>query len=149
MVMPTPTDPAASGDDDRHDDLAPLPDDFVVPDDASALAHDRAAHRISGLPELDPVLLRSIFAAVAGFVCTFAMFTGLMTIMAGCKTEAECAAEFPGLFPSFLVLFTPVLTGLLIALALRLAKSRRTKLRLLTAAIVLPVVLAAIYFVVL
>ena len=147
--MSTPFDPARDGDPDRDDDLAPLPDDFVVPDDASALANDRAAHRISGLPELDPVLVRSIFAAVAGFVCTFAMFTGLMTIMAGCKNEAECTAMFPGPLPSFLVLFTPMLTGILVAIALRFAKARRTKLRLLTAAIILPVVLAAVYFIVL
>lgn len=147
--MSTPFGPGENGDADRDDDLAPLPDDFVVPDDASALAHDRAAHRISGLPELDGLLIRTIFAAVIGFVSTFAMFTGLMTIMASCKTEAECTAAFPGLLPSFLVLFTPVITGALVAIALRLAKSRPAKVRLLNIAIVTPIALAALYFVLL
>lgn len=144
--MSIPHDPGANGNGDQDDDLAPLPDDFVVPDDASALAGDRAAHRISGLPELDPLLVRSIFAAVAGFVSTFAMFTGLMAIMAGCSDEAECAAAFPGPVASFLVLFTPVLTAVFIIIGIRFAKERRTRLRLVTIAIFVPIVLAAIYF---
>lgn len=143
--MSTEQPPAAG--DEEPDDLAPLPDDFVVPDDASALEHDRAAHRMSGLPQLDPLLVRSIFAAIIGFVSTFAMFTGITASMMTCVTEAECAAAFPGPVPSFIALFTPLVTALFIIAGIRIAKKQRTRILLVTGAMIAPIVLAAIYFV--
>lgn len=131
------------------DDLTPLPDDFVVPDDASELAHDRAAHRISGLPEFDPIVMRSIFAAISGFVCTFAMYAGIMSLNAGCATEAECNERTMSLISTVIVIFTPVLTALVIILATRPKIPRRARITIATIGIVLPVILAVIYYILL
>lgn len=128
------------------DDLTPLPDDFVVPDDASALAHDRAAHRISGLPEFDPIVVRSIFAAVSSFVCTFAMYAGIMSLNAGCATEAECNERTMSLTSTLIVIFTPVLAAVVIILATRPRIPRRARITIATVGIVLPVILAVVYY---
>lgn len=128
------------------DDLTPLPDDFVVPDDASALAHDRAAHRISGLPEFDPIVVRSIFAAISSFVCTSAMYAGIMSLNAGCATEAECNERTMSLTSTLIVILTPVLAAVVIILATRPRIPRRARITIATVGIVLPVILAVVYY---
>ena len=139
----------ASDDDGEEPDLEPLPEDFVVPDDASALEHDRAAHRLSGLPELDPILVRLIITFVVGFVATFAMFTGITSRMMSCTTEIECTAAGPGPIPGFLVLFTPLLTAACALIGYNVAKSQAARRRWLTASIILPIVCATVYFILL
>ena len=127
-------------------DRGPLPDDWVAPDDASSLDRDRAAHRMSGLPTLDPIVVRVILALGIGFVSTFAMFMGFTSRMMACETKAECVSAYPGAVPAFLVLFTPVMTAALVLVATMVVKSRRLRGRLLLGAIALPIVCAIVYF---
>lgn len=128
------------------DELEPLPEDFVIPDDASALARDRAAHRMSGLPTVDPILIRVILTLVIGFLCTFAMFMVVTSKQMICANETECAAAALSPLQTGLVLFTPLITAAAALLALKLPKSPTTRKRLLTAAIFVPIVCAIVYF---
>lgn len=104
------------------DELEPLPEDFVIPDDASALARDRAAHRMSGLPSVDPILIRVILTLVIGFLCTFAMFMVVTSKQMICANETECAAAALSPLQTGLVLFTPLITAAAALLALKAAE---------------------------
>ena len=130
----------------EDENLEPLPDDFVIPDDASALGRDRDAHRLSGLPRMDAVVTRSLFAAIIGFVCTFAMYAGIISLNAGCKTEEECTSNQMSLIPTLIIILTPVVVAFLLIAANRPALARRVRLTLATIGIILPPVLVLLYY---